>query len=272
MKPGGKFCLFCLAVLALASCKSQYDALLQSNDVDAKYKGAFEYFQSRKYTKSAALFESLAVLTSGTARDDTVQYYWGLSNYRAKDFITAEANFSKFLSNFPGSTFADEATFMRVDCLYRATYRYELDQMPTHEAIQAINQYLHDYPSTSRREECEYMLGDLGERLDRKAYENARLYYKMEDYKAAKVAFKNILKDNSENVYREDILYYIAMSSYHYAELSVRDKQKERYLAFMDDYLNFVGEAPASPYRKELDALYARAQKATGRYSEAKNF
>ena len=43
-------------------------------------------------------------------------------------------------------------------------------------------------------------------------------------------------------------------------------KQKERYLAFVDDYLNFVGEIPESHYRKELDVVYSRAQKALGRH------
>ena len=101
--------------------------------------------------------------------------------------------------------------------------------------------------------------------MDRKAYENARLYYKMEDYQAASVALRNVLKDNSENIYREDILYYIAMSSYKYASMSVQNKQKERYLIFVDDYLNFVGEYPESSYRGELDGLYKRAQRALGR-------
>ena len=109
------------------------------------------------------------------------------------------------------------------------------------------------------------MLEELNERLDKKAYEAARLYYKMEDYLASRVAFRNVLKDDSENIYREDILYYIAMSSYKYAHLSVPSKQKERYLTFVDDYLNFVGEIPESDYRKELDAIYRKAQKALGR-------
>ena len=91
--------------------------------------------------------------------------------------------------------------------------------------------------------------------------------YKMEDYQAARVAFRNILKDDADNIYREDILYYIAMSSYKYAQLSVAAKQRERYMAFMDDYLNFVSEIPESPYRKELDAMNARAQRAIGRYA-----
>ena len=104
------------------------------------------------------------------------------------------------------------------------------------------------------------MLEDLGERLDRKAYENAKLYYKMEDYKAARVAFKNVLKDDADNIYREEILYYSAMSSYKYAEMSVKNKQKERYMVFLDDYLNFVGEYPESSHRKELDSLYTKVK------------
>ena len=113
--------------------------------------------------------------------------------------------------------------------------------------------------------ECRDMLVELNERLDRKSYEAAKLYYKMEDYLASRVAFRNVLKDDAENVYREDILYYIAMSSYKYAQLSVPSKQKERYLTFVDDYYNFIGELPESEYRKELDMVYRKAQKALGR-------
>lgn len=258
-----------VATVSLQSCKSEYEALLNGNDVDAKYAAAFDYFNNGKYNKAAQLFESLAVLTSGTDRDDTVQYYWGLSNYRFKDYYTAETNFTKFITNFPRSPFAEEASFLRIDCLYRSTLRYELDQVPTHNAISVISQYIIENPGNTHNAICHKMLKELNDRLDKKAYENARLYYKMEDYKSSRVAFKNILKDDAENIYREDILYYIAKSSYKYASLSVESKQKERYLTFVDDYYNFIGELPESPYRKELDVLYRRAQKALGRYSGA---
>lgn len=258
-----------VATMSLQSCKSEYEALLNGNDVDAKYAAAFDYFNNGKYNKAAQLFESLAVLTSGTDRDDTVQYYWGLSNYRFKDYYTAETNFTKFITNFPRSPFAEEASFLRIDCLYRSTLRYELDQVPTHNAISVISQYLVENPGNTHNAICHKMLKELNDRLDKKAYENAKLYYKMEDYKSSRVAFKNILKDDAENIYREDILYYIAKSSYKYAFLSVESKQKERYLTFVDDYYNFIGELPESPYRKELDVLYRRAQKALGRYTGA---
>ena len=254
-------------ILTVCSCKSQYEMLLNSNDADAKYEAAFEYFNNGKYSKAASLFESLSMLTDGTERDDTVKYYWGLSNYKAKDYYTADTNFEKFVENYPRSPFASEARYLRLDCLYLQTLRYELDQSPTYKAMNAISEYVLEFPKSSHVQSCRDMLIDLNARLDRKAYEGARLYYKMEDYLASRVAFRNVLKDDSENMYREDILYYIAMSSYKYAQLSVADKQKERYLTFVDDYYNFIGEIPDSHYRKELDSVYRKAQKALGRHS-----
>ena len=254
-------------VCATVSCKSQFEMMLQSSDVDAKYAAAFQMFEAGKYNKAAQLFESLSVQTNGTEKDDTVLYYWGLSNYKFKDFYTAETNFEKFVTNYPRSPFASDARYLRIDCLYKQTLRYELDQSPTNRALSEIGLYLREYPETPHLEDCEAMIKDLHWRLDTNAFEGAKLYYKMEDYLASRVALVNVLKDNAENIYREDILYYTAMSSYKYAKLSVPQKQKERYLVFSDDYLNFVGEMPESKYRKELDVLYQRAQKALGRYT-----
>ena len=255
------------AVVAVCSCKSQYELLLNSNDADAKYEAAFEYFNNGKYSKAASLFESLSMLTDGTERDDTVKYYWGLSNYKAKDYYTADTNFEKFVENYPRSPFASEARYLRLDCLYLQTLRYELDQSPTYRAMNAISEYIMEFPKSSHIQSCRDMLVDLNGRLDRKAYEGAKLYYRMEDYLASRVAFRNVLKDDADNIYREDILYYIAMSSYKYAHLSVPEKQKERYLTFVDDYFNVIGEIPDSHFRRELDSVYKKAQKALGKYS-----
>lgn len=255
-------------ILMSVSCKSQYEMLLTSSDVDAKYNAAMDYFGNKKYQKAAQLFESLAVLTNGTERDDTVQFYWGLSNYRNKDYFTAESNFASFTENFPRSAFAGEAQFYRLDCLYRATYRWELDQMPTRTCMASIAEFMRERPDDEHIPACKEMMLDLQERLDRKDFEAGRLYYNMEDYPAARLKLQNVLKTNADNVYREDVLYYTAMSSYHYARLSVENKQKDRYLTFVDDYLNFVGEYPESKHRSELDGLYRKVQKILGRGGE----
>jgi len=262
MKKSSRF--FALAVLlmlaGLSACKTQYDHIMESSDTDLKYKAAFDYFNAGKYTRSAALFESLTLMTNGSDRYDTVLYYLGLSNYSYKDYYTAESNFDQYLSYFPQGAFSEMAQFLRIDCLYRGTLRWELDQTPTYTAITAIGEYLREHPDGANADIARHRLQELGDRLDRKAYENAKLYYKMEDYKAARVALKNVLKEDSDNIYREDILYYAAMASYKYADMSVASKKKERFLVFQDDYLNFIGEYPDSHYRKELDGLYNRVK------------
>ena len=255
-----------IAILVTAgACASKFETLLTSNDVEAKYEAAMNYYQNKKFARAAQLFESMAVLTSGTARDDTVQFYWGMSNYRNKDFYTAEGNFASFIQNFPRSPFTSDAEFYRLDCMYRATYRYELDQMPTRSCLAAISEYEREHPDDAAHlAACAEMKHDLQDRLDRKELEAGKLYYRMEDYLAAQVKLRNVLKTNADNFYREDVLYYTAMSSYNYARLSVADKRRERYLVFSDDYLNFVGEYPESHYRKELDGLYRRVQGVLG--------
>ena len=249
-----------LLLFGMMACRSEYDQILESGDEDVKYAAAFNYFNAGKYSRSSQLFESLSLLTNGTERHDTVLYYLGLSNYSYQDYYTAETNFDQYLTNYPQGAFAEQAGFLRIDCLYRATLRYELDQTPTYTAITAMGEYLMEHPVGANADILRHRMEELGERLDRKAFENARLYYKMEDYKASRVAFKNILKEDADNVYREEILYYSAMSSYKYAENSVPAKRKERFLIFQDDYLNFIGEYPESEHRKELDGLYGKVK------------
>ena len=256
------------ALVLLASCKSQYDAVFYGSDIQAKYKMAFELFEAKKYSKAAETFESLTMATKGTPQDDTVQFYWGLSNYRYGDYITAESNLQEFINTFPVSPFTEEAKFLHMDCLYRSTYRYELDQMPTYRALSEMSVFQIENPESKYHDRVAEMIDDLNNRLELKAYKSAYLYYHMEDYLAAHYALKNVLKDNADNRYREEILYYTAMAAYKYAYNSIPSKQRERYLVFVDDYFNIVSEYPESKHIKELEGLYEKAQKQLKKYNE----
>lgn len=254
-----------LAGLLLASCTTTYEKLINSPDVQEKYQGAFMYFNAKKYTRSVELFESILVGVKGTLQEDTVQYYLGLSNYKLGDLTTAEANFDQFIQVFPRSPFTEEAKFLRIDCLYKSTYRFELDQVPTYKALSVINEFVYEHPKSVHIEKCKDMMKDLQERLDRKSYEAAKLYFKIEDYKAAVYALKNALKDNPDNSYREDIMYYIVAANYQFAQNSIPAKQKERFLTLIDEYYNFISEFPESHYRKELDSMFKKAQEVTNK-------
>lgn len=250
-----------ITLVALTACKSQYEMILNSSDAQEKFKYAMNLFESKKYAKAAELFESLSMLTKGTDQDDTVQFFWGMSNYKYGDYITAESNFTTFITTFPLSPFFEESQYLRLDCMYRGTYKYELDPMPTHKALSAMRVFQLENPKSIYHDKIATMIDDLEDRLELKAYKGAYLYYHMENYLSAHYALKNVLRDNAENRYREEILYYTALSAYKYAVNSVEDKQKERYMEFVDDYFNIVSEYPETKYRKELDNIYNKVQK-----------
>lgn len=258
----GKILFALLAALLLSSsCASQFHKVMNGSDLSAKYQMAFDLFNAKKFAKAAEMFESLSLMTKGTAQDDTVQYYWALSNYNYGDFITAESNLSQFISTFPVSAFIEDAKYLRIDCLYRGTYRYQLDPLPTYKAISEMEIFLRENPDSQYRDVIEPLIDELKGRLELKAYKSAHLYYHMEDYLAAHHALKNVLRDNADNRYREEVLYYTAMSAYKLALNSIPEKQHERYLVFVDDYLNIIGEYPDTKYRKELDRIYDKVQK-----------
>lgn len=255
--------LILLSGALLASCSMEYDKIYNSPVVQDKYDGAFKYFNAKKYTKSAELFESILLAVKGTEQEDTVQYYLGLSNYKLGDYITAEANFDQFGQVFPRSPFSEDAHYYRIKCLYWSTYRYELDQLPSYKALSVINEFVYRFPDSEHLKECKDIMKDLQGRIDQKSFESAKLYYKIEDYKAAVYALKNALKENPDNIFREDIMYYIVAASYQYASNSYPEKQRERFLALIDHYYNFVSEFPDSKYRTEVEKMFQKAQQVT---------
>lgn len=250
-----------IMLLSTISCKNYYDSLMRSPDPEYRLKGAFEYYYKGKFKKAADLFEGLILPYQGTPQEDTVQFYTALCNYKFGDYQTAETGFEKFVEVFPRSPFTEDARYMRIKCLYDATYRYELDQVPTKKAMILINEFIVENPESPYNNVFETYLEDLQERLYKKSFESARLYYNVEDYKAAHYALKNVLREDSDNIYREDIMYYTVLAAYKYAFNSVASKQKERYLTFIDDYYTFIGEYPESLHARELHNLYKKVQK-----------
>lgn len=255
-----KVILLALVAFLQMSCVSTYEKILRSSDVDVKYKAAHKYFNDGKFKKAADLFDHLNLLVQGLPQEDTVAFYHGLSNFKYGDYSTAETILAKFIEVYPRSPFFVEAQYLRIKCLYDDTYRYELDQTPTRKAMSIISEFMYSNPQSEYYPVCKSMMADLMERLERKSYESAKLYYTMEDYKAARHALKNVLKENADNQYRENVLYYTALASYKYAYNSIEEKQKERFLDFIDDYYNFISEYPESKYRKELDGLFGKVE------------
>jgi outer membrane protein assembly factor BamD len=163
--------------------------------------------------------------------------------------------FKRFYSNFPGSQYTEEATYMSAYCQYLDSPRYSLDQTNTYDAIDEFQIFINKYPYGDRAKEATDYIDELRQKLQDKSYNIANLYYKMEDYRAAIVSYESLLKDYPDTEYKEDILHNIIKSYYQYAMKSIHAKQRERYESAVNAYLDFVSLYPESEYFDDVQKM-----------------
>jgi len=249
----------CIFSLVLSSC-SKYEKLLKSNDFALKYSEGNRYFAMHKIEKALRLYENVMPFYRSRPQEDTLNMQIAQCYYLLYDYITAEYYFDYVRTHFLRSPYIEQADYIRAMCSYNMVMRAELDQSQTYDAIQKLEYYNSRHrDSVTRYTECQNLVHKLEVQLAYKSYLNAKLYYQMDQYKAAIVALKNSIKQYPESPYREEMLFLTMKSAYLYAENSMTDKQQERYQATIDEYLTLISEYPHSMYKKEADNYYQKS-------------
>lgn len=251
--------LLLLLTLAATGCGS-VNQILRSNDPELIYSKALEFYGAEKWTKASTLLESIGNMYGGTSREDSIAFFNARCKFKSHDYMTAGELLDQFRRRYGRSAFIEDAEGMYVLCFYNMAPGPTRDQTVTVQARTAIAEFISRYPQSEHVGPFREIDAELLQRLYDKAFYNAFTYYKIGRYKSAIVALRNALKEYPESNHREEIMYYVVVSSYKLAENSVSDKQTDRYLSTLDSYYSFIDEYPESGHRKELDR-YAREAK-----------
>jgi outer membrane protein assembly factor BamD len=237
-----------LILLALASC-SQYGKALKNPDRSARFKAAYDYYQKKDYLRAQPLFESLLPYYRGQDSSEVVYYYYAYCFYGTKDYQTASYHFQSFTENFFNSTHQTECAYMAVYCKVLDANPSYLDQSETQKTIEELQLFINLNPTSSYVDLCNAHIDKLRETLRIKAYQNAYLYYKTSDYKAAAVALKNVLRDYPDLEQKEETEYLVVRSLYQYAQNSIDSKKTERYQAVLEEIKEYKEDnSNQSPY------------------------
>ena len=105
------------------------------------------------------------------------------------------------------------------------------------------------------------MIDSLRNKLAKKDFKIACMYYNTGSYKAAQVAFNNLFKDFPYSTYTEESLYFLVKNSYEYAQKSVENKRLERYQMTVDNKNKLKAHNAESKFLAEAEKLAADAQK-----------
>lgn len=257
-KKGAYILVLVLVMLGMGSC-SKYQRLLKSGDYEAKYKAAIEYYDKKDYFRALQLFEELIPLYRGTAKGEDVYYYYAKSNYGVADYFTAAYHFENFVKTYPSGSRAEECSFLNAYCYYLDSPISSLDQENTMKAMEQFQLFVNRYPQSDRVAECNKLMDQLRAKLETKEFDNAVLFYKMEDYKSAVTALNNVISDYPGTQYKEECMFLVLKSSYLYARQSVETKKLERYNAALEAFNAFKEAFPNSRHIKEAEDINENA-------------
>lgn len=255
----GSLLLLLLLTMTSTGCSS-VNRILRSNDPELIYSKALEFYETEKWTKASTLFESIDNTYSDTSREDSIAFFNARCKFKSHDYITASELLDQFRRRYGRSSFIEDAEGMYVLCFYNLSPVPTRDQTVTEQARVAIAEFISRYPQSEHVGAFREIDAELLQRLYDKSFYNAYTYYKIRRYKSAIIALRNALKEYPETTHREEIMYYVVVSSYKLAENSVSSKQTDRYLSTLDSYYSFIDEYPESSHRKELDR-YAQEAK-----------
>ena len=251
----------------MAAC-GKFHRLQKSTDTEKKYTAAVEYYEKGDYYRALALFEELISIYKGTKKAEKIYYYYAYCYYNQEDHVMAGYHFENFAKTFPNSDKAEECQFMNAYCYYKDSPGPTLDQENTHKAIRELQLFVNKYPKSARVTQCNDLLDMLRDKLLRKDYANAKLYFHMTDYKSAMVALRNVLKEYPECKYKEECLFLITKSNYLLATNSIDEKKEKRFKDTILAYYKFIDAFPNSKFLKEAELMFDTSHKMAEKYKQ----
>ena len=249
-------------IFAVAGCKTKYEKLKASNDNAKKFQEGKRLYDKKEYSKALGLFETL--LTRYRGQDGAVDlfYYNAYTNYRLKDYTAAAYHFKDFATSYPSNPRAEECRFLAAYCYYLDAPVFSLDQENTMKCIESLQLFINLYPKSDKVAEASKLIQNLRDRLEQKAYANAKMYLTIGENQAAVIAFGNMLRDYPDTKYAEELEFLTIKAQYAYAHESREYKQEERYTQTITDADLFIDKYPTSKYlQQRLKSIIKRIAK-----------
>ncbi len=253
--------IYILMLAVLASCKSKYQKMMESSDYDAQYALAKEYYEAEDYYKAYSLFENLIPVYRLTDKAEEVTFLTAKCYYEEGDYLMAAYYFNKFILTFSSSESLEEAYYFKALSYYYNSPKVSLDQTYTYQAIEAFQMYINKFFGGIYVKDSNGYIAELRQKLEEKAFDKAKLYYTLGDYKAAVVDLKNCLKEYPDTKYREELIFMYLESSFLLAEKSVDDKKQERYEYAVYAYEAYIDEFPQGKRIKDAERIFDQIRK-----------
>ncbi|TNJ43100.1 outer membrane protein assembly factor BamD [Tamlana fucoidanivorans] len=261
-----KFLYILITFFVLSSC-SEYQKVLKSTDIGAKFKAGEALYNDGKYAKANKLFAQIVPNYRGKPQAEKLMYLYSSSFYKMKDYYVAGYQFERFASSYPKSEKLEEASFYAVKSYFMLSPRYSKDQKETKEAVEKLQEFINLFPDSEYVPEANQMVKELVFKLEKKAFEIAKQYNTISDYQASIRSFDNFIFEFPGSKLKEEALFYRLDSAYKLAVNSVERKRQDRLETAKDYSKAFKKLFASSKYIEDVDDMANIIEKELKNYS-----
>tara|TARA_Y100001970_G_scaffold192639_1_gene234128 strand:+ start:30409 stop:31140 length:732 start_codon:yes stop_codon:yes gene_type:complete len=228
---------------------------LKSDNNSEKFREAENFYNSGDFKRANRLFEDVLPFYRGKPQAERLIFFHANSYYNLKMYYLSAAQFENFIKSYPKSEKLEEAIFMTAKCYYMLSPAHSLDQKDTNTAIEKLQIFINNYPSSIYVQEANNLISELQEKLEKKEFEISKQYYTIRDYKAAIRSVDNFIGEFAGTKYREEAMYYKFLSSYEIAINSIQSKKIERLMELKQLHSSIIKYYPETIFLEQLSSI-----------------
>lgn len=243
----------------LFSC-NDFQKALKSEDTAMKFKMGTELYDSGKWNKAHRLFAQIVPKYAGKPQAEKLSYMYAMTSYNMGDYYVAGYQFNRFVGSYPTSEKKEEAAFLSAKSAYELSPIYSKNQVETLEALEKLQLFVNSYPDSEYLAESNSLINELDFKLEKKAFEVAKQYNRIYDYKASVKSFNNFLLDFPGATLREDAMFERLNAANNLALFSVDYLKEERLKTAMSYFDALKKSYPNSEYLEEATKMNLELQ------------
>lgn len=248
------FLSFLTAAALITGCASNATKMTHTEWCKERYQKAEDLFKAGRYGRTTEKLEEILSTCAGTGFMEQAQFLMAESYFNEEDWIEARGEYGSFIINFPGSPFIETAEFRKAIASFNMEFVVSRDEANTTIAMKDFERYLSNHPDSPLRDSVNYYYGLLVDRMAEKEFQTSRLYWRMDQYQAAVIYFKEFLETYPTSKRRKEALIYLAKS---YNELD----QFETARLYLNVAKNEIKEGD-DDFRKQIEKVEKKVDKA----------
>lgn len=179
---------------------------------EEKLAKADELYARKKFARAAELYGDVYFERSSGSTAYALMRQAD-SYFAINRFADARAAYEEFINTFPKHENVSTAFYQSALCMLEESLPAQYDQNETVAAIAAFRKFIEKFPRDDRYQEAIDNIRKAQNKLIEKRYQNGYISFKMKDYSAALMYFKEVIDLGNTNSPDRKSLYYSAIIS-----------------------------------------------------------